>query len=188
MDWSDVAKTVAKSAPLLGSALGGPVGGALGALVASIFGVEAAPDKVGAALAADPRSAVKLREVELAHKAQLTRMVLAAETAKLTEINRTMRAETRSDDAYVRRWRPTFGYAVALAWTAQMGAMTWAIIVTPALAGGVISAMGSLSMMWGVALSVLGVAVHQRSKDKAIAAGKADGPGFMAGLLGRIGG
>ena len=87
------------------------------------------------------------------------------------EVNTTMRAETRAEDAYVRRWRPTFGYAVTVAWALQMAAIAWAVVARPAEAPAILAAAASLSAMWGVALAVLGVAVHERSRDKAVAAG-----------------
>lgn len=101
-----------------------------------------------------------------------------AETA-WREVNATIRAETRAEDAYVRRWRPTFGYMVALTWGLQMGAVAWAVLAAPADAPAILAAAGSLSVMWGVALAVLGVAVHERSRDKAVAAGQ-PAPGLAA--------
>ena len=94
-----------------------------------------------------------------------------AETA-LREVNATMRAETGAGDAYVRRWRPTFGYAVTAAWALQMAAIAWAVVAHPSEAPAILAAAASLSAMWGVALAVLGVAVHERSRDKALAAGQ----------------
>ncbi len=93
------------------------------------------------------------------------------------EVNASMRAEAGAEDAYVRRWRPTFGYMVALTWGLQMGAVAWSVLATPADAPAILAAAASLSAMWGVALAVLGVAVHERSRDKAAAAGSPR-PGF----------
>ena len=103
------------------------------------------------------------------------------------EVNATLRAETRAEDAYVRRWRPTFGYAVTAAWGLQMAAIAWTVVAHPADAPAILAAAASLSAMWGVALAVLGVAVHERSRDKALAAGlPAPGlAGLAAALLDR---
>ena len=90
--------------------------------------------------------------------------------AALRQVNATIRTEARTDDAFVRRWRPTFGYVVALAWGVQMAAVSWAIVAEPRAVAAILDGMASLSVMWGIALSVLGVAVHQRSKDKAATA------------------
>lgn len=84
----------------------------------------------------------------------------------LRQINRTFRAEVQADDAYVRRWRPTFGYAVAAAWLATMTACAWAVVSTPAEAPAIIAALVNTSPIWAVALGVLGVSVVKRSQDK----------------------
>ncbi|MBK1699255.1 3TM-type holin [Rhodovibrio salinarum] len=106
----------------------------------------------------------------------------------LAQINRTMRTEASSADPYVRRWRPTFGYAVALAWIAQTGALTYAIVMTPAVAAELLAATTHLSVIWGVALSVLGINVAKRSQDKRIAAGQLSEPGLLDRLLQPFGG
>lgn len=110
------------------------------------------------------------------------------ETAILTQVNRTMRAEVRSEDAYVRRWRPTFGYAVALTWSVQMAGLTYAIVMTPEFAGEILAAMTNLSMIWGVALSILGINVAKRSRDKEVAAGKLPRSGLLQRLAGPLAG
>lgn len=111
--------------------------------------------------------------------------------AALAEINATFRSEVQSEDAYVRRWRPTFGYAVALTWTATMGAVAWAIVAEPTQAPTIITALVNTSPIWGIALAVLGIAVHKRSQDKQTAAGVqpvAAGSGLFSGLFGGKGG
>jgi len=84
----------------------------------------------------------------------------------LSEINQTMRAEVASQDKYVRRMRPTFGYLMALTWAAQMFGIAYVIIFDTDRAGAVMAAMGSLSAIWGIGLSVLGIYVYRRSDDK----------------------
>jgi hypothetical protein len=108
---------------------------------------------------------------------------LEAEQIKtaLAEVNQTFRAEVGSDDAYVRRWRPTFGYAVAFTWCLQVAGLVYAIVARPADAAAIVAAMDSLTVIWGVALSVLGVSVVKRSADKAAAAGAP--PGGVVGAV-----
>ncbi len=89
----------------------------------------------------------------------------------LEQVNRTIRAEAKSEDAYVRRMRPTFGYIMALTWAAQMGAIAYAVVADPESAGTVISAIASLGTIWTVGLSVLGIYVYRRSDDKRREAG-----------------
>jgi hypothetical protein len=132
------------------------------------------------ALKADP---AKLLEYQNAVNAQALSLY-QEETKRLEAVNATIRAEAASGDAYVRRWRPTFGYCVALTWVTLMGACSYVIVTDPAQAGTVIAAMGSLSAMWGIALAVLGVAVHERSKDKQVAAGQSP-LGVFSGLFGK---
>lgn len=100
--------------------------------------------------------------------------VLMEESARLSFINQSMQVEAQSNDAYVRRWRPTYGYLTAIAWFAMMAgssaAIFWAVVKDPEQAPVIINAMGTAlaqsSMLWGIALAVLGVSVHCRSKDK----------------------
>ena len=131
-------------------------------------------DAALAAIQANPDLALKLQQAWLAHDADLAR----AEADELAAINATMRAEAASADAYVRRWRPTFGYAVALTWTATMAAVSWAIVAEPAQAPAIIAALVNTSPIWGIALAVLGVSVVKRSQDKALSIGvrQPDGP------------
>lgn len=104
----------------------------------------------------------------------------------IMQINETFRSEVRSEDAYVRRWRPTFGYAVALTWVMQVGALVYAIVRHPEQAGTIIAAMASLSFIWGIALSILGVSVVRRSRDKQLAAGHPPEPSVLGALLSRV--
>jgi hypothetical protein len=84
----------------------------------------------------------------------------------IEQINGSLRAESGSNDPYVRRMRPTFGYIMAITWAAQMLAIALVILDDPAKAGPLLQAMDSLSMIWTVGLSVLGVYVYKRSQEK----------------------
>lgn len=81
MNWSDLGKTIAGYAPLLGSVVGGPAGGAIGSVIASALGVDNEPGQIINAIQSDPEAAIKLRKIELDNKTELER--LAMETAKL---------------------------------------------------------------------------------------------------------
>jgi len=96
----------------------------------------------------------------------------------IREVNASLRAEAASEDAYVRRMRPTFGYVMAATWAAQMGAVAWIVVRAPSEAASVIEALGALSVVWSVGLSVLGVYVYKRSADKALASGNPQ-PGLL---------
>lgn len=169
--WDDVKGAVAKAAPLLGSALG-PAGGAVGTLIASALGTDDTPEAVASAIQADPEALVKLKALEREHERELKQMVLEAETARLAEINKTMRAEANAQDGYVRRWRPTFGYMVAITWLVQSVAIAWAMVGAPENAADLINAVTALTPMWGIALSILGINITARSRDKRASAGQ----------------
>lgn len=195
MSWSDVSNIVAKAAPLVGTLLGGPAGGTIGGMVASVLDTDPEPRAVLDALKADPAAIERVRKLELDHEKELKRMSFEAETARLAEVNRTMRAEAASNDGYVRRWRPTFGYAVAATWTIQTIGLMVAIgyaISKPEQASVIINAigtlMGAMTVMWSLALAVLGVNVAKRSQDKQVAAGQEPATGFLQAIAKRISG
>lgn len=102
------------------------------------------------------------------HAEEMARLRSAEVQTNLAETNASLRAEIASDDKFVRRMRPTFGYLMALTWAAQMLAIAYVIIFKTAQAGALITAMSSLSAIWGVGLSVLGIYVYKRSEDKKI--------------------
>lgn len=192
MSWDDVKGWIGKAAPVVGTLLGGPAGGAVGGLVASALGVEEDPDKVMEALKSDPEALVKIKQLELEHAAELRRLAiqaerqrLEAETARITQVNETMRAELASGDRFKSYWRPLFGYFVAASWLLQVVAIVYVSVAEPTEAPRIINAIASTSTMWGVALAVLGVAVSQRSKDKKSLLGQPD-DGLMSAITQRI--
>ena len=98
MEWSDLGKTVASAAPLLGGVVGGPLGAGIGSIKASVFGVENDPDTISAAIKADPNAAIKLREIELNHKSKLEDIAFKVTQAELAD-----KANARSEhkDSYM---------------------------------------------------------------------------------------
>ena len=62
--------------------------------------------------------------------------------------------------------RPTFGYLMAFTWAAQMSAVAYIMVFETDKASVVIEAVESLSAIWAVGLSVLGIYVYKRSEDK----------------------
>jgi hypothetical protein len=171
MEWSDISGAVANATPALGSALAGPAGGAVGGLIASALGSKESPDAVSQALESNPEAAAKLQALEQEHQREIRSMTLEAETQRIKQINKTMRAELGADSGYRAGWRPTFGYAAALAWVAQIGGVVYAMVANPEYAADLINSITALTPMWSVALAVLGVNIRQRSRDKEVAAG-----------------
>ena len=141
-------------------------------------------DAAAQALRADPARLLEYQQTMAGQALAL----YESETERLREVNKTMQAELCSGDAYVRRWRPTFGYIVGISWLGLMGAMAAAILVTPADAPGIIASAASLAPHWGIALAVLGVAVHERSKDKEVAAGRPPARSLLDAVTERVSG
>lgn len=71
-----------------------------------------------------------------------------------------------SQDGYVRRMRPTFGYLMAFTRAAQMFGLAYTIFVNPSEAGQIMATVSHLTGIWGIGLSVLGIYVYKRSEDK----------------------
>ncbi|PKR57612.1 hypothetical protein COO92_16385 [Thalassospira lohafexi] len=146
-----------------------------------VTGMESEDDIV-TALKADPALLLEYQSKAADRAVEMYR----AENERLATINQTIQTEVKSEDAYVRRMRPTFGYIMAVTWGLQMGAIAWTIINTPEYAAEVVTAMVSLSTIWSVGLAVLGVYVYGRSGEKK--AGVQSNPAGMAALSRMAGG
>lgn len=134
-----------------------------------------------AALRADPALALEYRRAM--NEAAIA--LYQEETKRLEAINETIRAEAASADPYVRRMRPTMGYALIASWAATMFAIVYVMVADPAQAPAVVTAVAQLGMMWSVALSVLGLYVWKRSEDKKP---EPAGVGVLSALAQRIAG
>lgn len=84
----------------------------------------------------------------------------------MDEMHQSLRLEMASEDKYVRRMRPTFGYLMAATWAAQMFGLAYVMVFRTQDASLILNAVESLSMIWTVGLSVLGIYVYKRSEDK----------------------
>ncbi len=100
------------------------------------------------------------------HAEEMARINLKQYETSLEQINASIRAEIISDDKYVRRMRPTFGYLMAITWALQMGGLSYVIVFQTERAAQLMHGMASLSTIWAVGLSVLGVYIYKRSEDK----------------------
>lgn len=150
-------------------------------------------DSDAAALAALQNKPELLLQFQQAESDAAVR-IYEAETQRLQAVNATMQAEIQSGDPYVRRWRPTLGYIVAISFGIQMLGflvLNGVVLVTVDAAdqADVLAALadtfGSTVMIWNVALAVLGVGVWKRSDDKRIAAGQV---GLLGAFAKRIAG
>ncbi len=100
------------------------------------------------------------------HAEAMAGMSAEADKAAYEQVNESLRSEVASEDKYVRRMRPTFGYIIAATWGAQMMAVAYVIVFHTGQADMVIEAMQSMGTLWTVGLSVLGIYVYKRSEDK----------------------
>jgi hypothetical protein len=176
--WENVKNAIGSSAPLIGGLIAGKSGEVVGRLLSSALGVENTPAAVEAELKSNPDAFLKMKKMELDNQIELQRLTfmhaeLESEEKKIAIINRnaTMQAEIASNDPFVRRWRPTFGYSVCLAWVMLFFGVAFVMIFNPSQASKVVSAVVALTPLFGIALTVLGVGIHKRSQDKQISAG-----------------
>ncbi len=175
MDFTSILSVVAKALPAVGAIIGGPVGGLVGqgiAMAAARIAGTEDPIEIGKALTADP-----VLQRQLATQAgELEKIQLVEETKRLQAVNTTMQAEITSGDKYVRRWRPTFGYAVCIAWLSMSLAPLYVAIADSAgAAATLVISYGNMTAIWATALAILGVGVVSRSGDKKTAASAAAG-------------
>jgi hypothetical protein len=123
MNWSDIGKTIAGAAPLIGSVIGGPAGGAVGTLISKALGCENKPDAVAEALKADPEALLKLEALEKSHQVELERLLLEEEKARLVdvqsarsrEVEITKNTGNRDVNLYVLAWTVIFGFFALMA-------------------------------------------------------------------------
>lgn len=174
MSWHDVGNFLKSSLPVLGTALLGPAGGVAGGLLSKALGVEENPDTVMSFLQQNPNAIQEYKLAELQTNRDIILAYEEADTERLRIVNQTMQAETNSFDAFVRRWRPFYGYCVAISWAVQMIGFTvvfvWVAINKPSELANIVTQFallsGSLVTLWGIALAVLGISVRARSRDK----------------------
>jgi len=194
MDWGELGRTIAKAAPLLGGLVGGPAGSAIGGLIAAAVGADdESPQAIAAAIERDPEAALKLRELETRHREALEQMALeraraelTAETERIGEVNRTMRAELAGTGFWRTGWRPAFGWAMALSFAWTMLVIGYVIAIETDRAAAAVQAAAGMTGVWSVGLAVLGVTAWRRSDDKALAAGHPPATGLLGALAERI--
>ncbi|MFA5592575.1 MAG: 3TM-type holin [Micavibrio sp.] len=120
------------------------------------------------------------------HAEEIARIKAKEYESVLGEINQSIRAEAASDDVYVRRMRPTFGYLMAVTWAAQMLGLAYVLTFQTEKAPAILNGMEGLSTIWGIGLSVLGIYVYKRSEEKKAVGGPLSSA--LGGLLPSAGG
>ena len=149
MDWRDLASTVGKAAPILGTLLGGPAGAAVGSIIASALGTGNDPQEVEKAIAADPQALVKLREIEATKTVRLQE--LAADLAKhdlataAADRDSARGREAKTGDTFTPR---TLALLVTLGF---FGVLGWLLVEGKPAQGGdaLLVMLGALGGAWG---------------------------------------
>lgn len=121
MEWKELASSIGKFAPLLGTVIGGPAGAAVGALVSATLGTDNDPSAVQQALVSNPDVALKLAQLEADQRIQLQTLAvtaeqnrLSAETAQLGSVNTTMQVEAAAEHWPTYTWRPFIGFVFGI--------------------------------------------------------------------------
>ena len=122
MDWKDIAGTISKAAPILGTIIGGPAaGGAVKTvvkLIAGALGVEETPEAIEAEIKANPEAYVKLKEIESNHEVELQKLVIEQERLRLAdvasarsrEVEVTKATGKRDINLYILGWTVVAGF------------------------------------------------------------------------------
>ena len=100
------------------------------------------------------------------HIEQLQSVEEEVDVKTLHIINETIRQEMNADSKFIRFWRPFFGYSVSIAWLLNMFTICYVIWTDSENAAEIISALVETTSLWAVALSVLGISVINRTKEK----------------------
>lgn len=99
--------------------------------------------KVDAAITAGGITPEQIKEANR-HVEKMAELDSSEFQTMIEQVNASLRTEVASNDAYVRRMRPTFGYIMAFTWAAQMLAIAFVIIESPEKANTVMAAMSDL--------------------------------------------
>lgn len=114
------------------------------------------------------RGQISAAEMEEANRHAERMAALQAEERQVAyqQVNESLRAEIASEDLYVRRMRPTFGYMMAASWAAQMIGLAYMMIFRTDQIQHVLVVLDSLVAIWAMGLSVLGIYFYKRSEEK----------------------
>lgn len=181
MSLKSVLKKIAGVAPLLTKMLPIPGAGIAGDLIASALGVENTPAAIEAALLKDKDALLKIKAIETEHQTTLSRLLIECEAKTVGDINRTMRAEGKSEHWIQFSWRPFWGFVSAVAfliavsftsyifYQAIFDKNTEALTMLPQL-------VTAYTMLFSVPMAILGIASWHRGKEKRFSAGEGFDP------------
>ena len=169
MDWKDIAGTVGKAAPLLGTLLGGPAGGAVGAIIASALGTGGSADEVAQALATNPEAAIKLRQIEADRQVRLQELVAAHADAEL-RIAAEDRKDARQMQVSVKSRVPAvLALSITGGFFGVLALMLWGVW-KPTDNNALLILLGALGTSWGAVVNYyFGSSAGSARKDEIMA-------------------
>lgn len=179
-----IAMALAQFAPMIAGWLGGQkaeeVAGKVVGIAQQVTG-QSSPDATVAAIAADPNLAMQFQKAVLEQQAHLaeiaadvTKAELTADTANTAAVNATMQAEAKSDHWPTYTWRPfigfCFGINLVLSTLMVIGVFGAQVFNAPGADKAIAAlpaALGSLSVICGLAAPILGISSYFRGKMQA---------------------
>lgn len=174
MDWQSIGKQISSYAPMLSTILaatgvGAPAAAAVsaaGVLISGALGVPNTPDDVAQALVSNPDAAVKIKQIEDDHADNLAKIAqlseeteLNAQVNQISQVNSTMQVE---DKTRVFSWRDFWGYVSGCAFAFVVAIIGYLVGVSvyynhPEQLSAIPAIVGSFSVLFGIAATVLGV-------------------------------
>jgi hypothetical protein len=108
--FSSIAQVIGKSAPLLATALGSPLSGIAISIIAQSLGLNPThPEDILAHLQTNPDSLVKMKELELSHEQELTRIAMETYQSQLSDVQNARATKTASEQFTGKKdWLITF--------------------------------------------------------------------------------
>ena len=205
MGLKNILKKIGGAVPLLTSVLPIPGGPALGMLAKAFLGdSKASAEEVYEKMNGDPDWLMKVRQIELENAGELQKALAEIDLAEVQGYWNYQNTQVASDDPYVRRQRPQFGYMISYCFGVQLigtiilgflalgldsymmlkGTTTVSYFTT--VVDSLVALNAATTTIWGVALTVQGYNIGMRSKDKQTAVG-VEPKGLLEKLIGKRG-
>lgn len=150
MEWKDVGNAISKAAPILGGILGGPVGVAAGgaaSLIASLLGCDNEPDAVMKAIQADPQTVIRLKELEVQHRADLLKWKTAQIESEVADRVSARQASVDGGDRTRLFWLSIFLFIVAFGLEGTLLFFGFADGISGELVGRVMGTVDTMAVM-----------------------------------------
>ncbi len=196
--WDSIKDKVGKVAPILANAIMPGSGVAL-SFVANALGVGSDPEAISNALNnASSADVAKLREIEATHKERLAEIALqresnqlAADTARIGEVNESIRSEHQAKHWWSSAWRPFWGFVSAIAFLVVVVYVSilahMAIVKSNSDAMTMIpQLLTSITLLFSIPGAILGVSAWHRGKMQRVQAGEQLKEGLIAKVVKKV--